>query len=142
MSRTIRSKGGCHCGAIRYEAEIDPDQIIICHCTDCQTLSGSAYRTVAFVPEQKFHLIQGEPKVYVKIAESGNEREQTFCAACGSPIYSAPHTAPGDRLLGIRAGTLEIRNQLIPKKQFYKHSSALDWVEDLTGIEVAGEYKA
>ena len=141
MSERVKSRGGCHCGAIQYEAEIDPEQVLICHCTDCQSLSGSAYRTVAFVPEDKFQLLKGQPKVYVKIAESGNEREQSFCDTCGSPIYSAPHSEPGDRVLGIRVGTLEIRDQLKPKKQYYKHSSALDWVDDLTDIEEVGAYK-
>jgi hypothetical protein len=37
----------CHCGYITYEAEIDPEKVMICHCTDCQTLSGPAFRTVA-----------------------------------------------------------------------------------------------
>ncbi len=32
-------EGGCHCGALRYEAQIDPEGVGICHCTDCQTLS-------------------------------------------------------------------------------------------------------
>ena len=31
--------GSCHCGDITYAAEIDPAKVIICHCTDCQTLS-------------------------------------------------------------------------------------------------------
>ena len=44
-------------------------------------------------------------------------------------------------VLGLRVGTLEIRDQLKPKKQYYKHSSALDWVGDLTDIEEAGAYK-
>ena len=29
-------------------------------------------------------LLSGEPKVYVKVGESGNRREQTFCADCGT----------------------------------------------------------
>jgi hypothetical protein len=33
--------GGCHCGQVSYRAEIDPDRVSICHCTDCQTLTGS-----------------------------------------------------------------------------------------------------
>ena len=43
--------GGCHCGAIAYRAEIDPARVAVCHCTDCQALSGSAYRVVAFTLE-------------------------------------------------------------------------------------------
>ena len=42
--------GGCHCGHVKYEAEIDPDKVVICHCTDCQRLTGSAYRVTAVTP--------------------------------------------------------------------------------------------
>jgi hypothetical protein len=42
----MKIDGGCHCGYIAYEAEADPAKTYICHCTDCQTLSGSAFRTV------------------------------------------------------------------------------------------------
>jgi hypothetical protein len=44
----MKIDGRCHCGYITYQAEIDPEKVMICHCTDCQTLSGSAFRTVAF----------------------------------------------------------------------------------------------
>lgn len=40
----MKITGGCHCGAIRYEAEVDPATAGICHCTDCQVLSGTAFR--------------------------------------------------------------------------------------------------
>ena len=36
--------GACHCGGITYEAEIDPDRVGVCHCNDCQRLTGTAYR--------------------------------------------------------------------------------------------------
>jgi hypothetical protein len=41
---TMKVDGHCHCGQIRYEAEIDADKVNICHCTDCQTLAGTSYR--------------------------------------------------------------------------------------------------
>lgn len=31
----MRVTGACQCGAIRYEAEVDPQAVGICHCTDC-----------------------------------------------------------------------------------------------------------
>ena len=40
----MKVEGGCHCGAIAFEAEVHPDNVSICHCTDCQTLSGAPYR--------------------------------------------------------------------------------------------------
>jgi hypothetical protein len=125
--------GGCHCGNISYEAEIDPEQVLVCHCTDCQTLSGAAFRTVVFVPESKFSLLRGSPKIYLKLADSGKQREQSFCPECGTPIYAAP-VGGEDRLLGLRVGSVRQRGELRPKKQYWCRS-ALDWVADLGAIE-------
>ena len=129
----MRIDGGCHCGAIAYEAEIDPDAVVICHCTDCQTLSGSAYRTVVFAPEASFTLLSGAPKTYVKIAESGNERAQTFGPECGSPIY-ATSVGEGPKTIGIRVGTARQRAALRPSKQYWCRS-AQDWVDDLRPMQ-------
>ena len=52
----MKIDGACHCGDITYEADIDPENVVICHCTDCQTLSGSAFRTVALTREGTFTL--------------------------------------------------------------------------------------
>jgi hypothetical protein len=124
--------GSCHCGRIRYRAEVDPAKVVICHCTDCQTLSGSAFRTVVATNAGTFKLLSGEPKVYVKVAESGNRREQTFCADCGTPIYSGPggQDAP---VLSLRVGTLRQRDQLVPTDQFW-FRSARDWLARLPAI--------
>jgi len=48
-------EGGCHCGQLKYEAEINPDDVRICHCTDCQTLTGSVYR-VTVAARRTLHL--------------------------------------------------------------------------------------
>ena len=40
----MKIDGACHCGRISYEAEVNPDLVVICHCTDCQTSSGAPYR--------------------------------------------------------------------------------------------------
>lgn len=45
----MKIDGRCHCGYITFEAEADPDKAGICHCTDCQSLSGSAFRTFLLV---------------------------------------------------------------------------------------------
>jgi hypothetical protein len=121
----VRINGGCHCGAIAYEAEIDPDAVAICHCTDCQTLSGSAFRVVVPAPREGFKLLAGEPRVYVKTGESGRKRVQAFCGDCGTPIYSA--AATDAQMFSIRVGTAHQRAQLAPKTQLWCRS-ALGWV--------------
>ena len=121
--------GGCHCGHITYEAEIDPERVAICHCTDCQTLSGSAFRTVAPSKKGSFKLLSGELKVYIKTAESGAKRPQAFCPECGTPIYA---TAVGDgpKIYGIRVGTIRQRDVLAPVRQVWTRS-AQHWLPEI-----------
>lgn len=122
--------GGCHCGKIRFRAEIDPEQVEICHCTDCQTLSGSAYRTVAPAEANSFELLNGNPKLYAKTAEDGSQRLLAFCPECGSPLYSAP--PEGEKgYFGIRVGAINQRDQLVPKNQYWARSSQ-PWTQDLS----------
>jgi hypothetical protein len=129
----MKVDGRCHCGQIAYEAEVDPAKVVICHCTDCQTLSGSAFRTVVPTNEGTFKLLTGEPKVYVKTAESGNKRVQTFCPECGTPIYSGP-MAEAPEVVGLRVGTIRQRDQLIPSDQYW-YRSAQAWLGDLVRMK-------
>jgi hypothetical protein len=130
----MKIHGSCHCGAITFEAEADPEKTSICHCTDCQASTGSAFRTNIPVPGHAFRMLSGEPTIYVKTtAESGHPRAQAFCPKCGSPIYS---TTPGDGpkpAYMVRVGILRERDQLVPKTQNWCRS-ALPWVGDLDGI--------
>jgi hypothetical protein len=128
----MKIEGACHCGRITYEAEIDPEKTGICHCSDCQTLSGSAFRTVIFTRQGSFKLRSGEPKIYVKTGESGNKRPQAFCQECGTPIYSTT-VGEGPKVHSIRVGTIRQRDILVPKVQYWSRS-AQPWVTDLASI--------
>jgi hypothetical protein len=123
----MKIDGGCHCGSITYEAEIDPNTVTICHCTDCQTLSGSAFRVVVPAKKEGFNLLTGEPKIYVKTGESGRKRVQSFCRDCGTPIYSADVSDP--QMFSIRVGTARQRTELPPKTELWCRS-ALSWVKN------------
>jgi hypothetical protein len=121
-------EGGCHCGKITYQAEVDPDTAGICHCTDCQTFSGSAFRTVVQAPKSGFRILTGEPRIYVKTAESGNKRAQAFCADCGTHLYATAAVDP--QVYGLRIGTARQRSQLPPQRQIWCQS-AQPWAMQL-----------
>lgn len=129
----MKVNGKCHCGAITFEAEVNPDHVLICHCTDCQVMSGSAYRAIAPTRGETFKLLSGEPAIYVKTADSGAKRAQAFCATCGTPIYA---TSDEDQpaFYGLRVSVLEQRDDLPPKKQIWTRS-AQHWASDLAGLE-------
>jgi len=123
--------GGCHCGNITYSAEVDLEKVGICHCTDCQTLSGSAFRVSVSAAKDAFHL-NGELKIYIKTAESGAKRAQAFCPECGTAIYAPAARDP--RVFNIRVGTVRQRAELRPKSQGWCRS-ARDWVNDLQSVK-------
>lgn len=124
----MRVHGGCHCGAIRFEADVNPDGASICHCTDCQVLSATAFRVNVPAKAEGFRLLQGEPKEYVKVGDSGGRRAQGFCANCGSQIYATSADGPRDVYM-LRIGVIEERQQLTPQRQIWRRS-ALPWLGD------------
>ena len=127
----MKVQGSCHCGAIRYEAEVDPARVTVCHCRDCQVLTGTAYRTTVPTAVADFVLRSGQPKRYVKTAQSGNKRIHTFCGDCGSPIYSSAYEHPVT--YGLRVGGIAQRDQLPPQRQIWCRS-ALPWSASLQGL--------
>jgi len=127
----MKIDGSCYCGRVTYTAEIDPGTITICHCTDCQTLSGSAFRTLAFAGERTFAL-SGAPKTYVKIGAGGSRRQLCFCAECGTPICSSP-LGDEPKVYAIRVGTIRQRAELMPSSQIWFRSSQ-PWVPKLASI--------
>ena len=130
----MKIDGSCHCGAIAYEAEIDPETVGICHCADCQQLTGTAIRVTAFAPGSAFRILRGTPKVYVKTAESGNQRAQGFCGECGSHLY-ATSVGDGPKDYGIRVGTMRQRNELAPKRESWRRS-AVPWLPEMDRLVV------
>src|ERR1700675_151005 len=125
-----------HCGEITYEAEVDPNAMLICHCTDCQTLTGSAFRAVVTAPAAQFVLRTGIPKSYVKTAESGNKRRHTFCGNCGTPIYSCAVDNP--QSYSLRIGAITQRAAFSPQRQIWRRSG-LNWVDTLTAVPTSDE---
>jgi hypothetical protein len=111
----------------------DPERVTICHCTDCQTGTGSAFRVSVPVAGKAFKMA-GQPSIYVKTtAENGNPRINAFCPTCGSPIYSS---APGDdppESYMLRVGILRQRDQLTPRRQIW-FRSAQAWITDIGGV--------
>jgi hypothetical protein len=127
----MRVEGACHCSYITYEAEVDPEKVGLCHCTDCQTLTGSAFSTVVFASRDAFRMVGGKPKIYVKTAESGNRRAQAFCPECGTRIYHAPHYRKD--AINLKPGTFDDTSFLVPKYEVWKKRKH-SWVKVLGEI--------
>jgi hypothetical protein len=97
--------GSCLCGAIHYEIKQALHSIVVCHCKNCQKVSGSGASHNAIIPVEAFHMLSGKTKCFRDTAESGNLLLRYFCGDCGSPIFSQRENAPD--ILVLKVGTLD-----------------------------------
>lgn len=126
--------GTCHCGLISFTAEIDPGGVTICHCADCQVMSGAPFRTVVEVPIGQFTLT-GEPKRYTMV-QCGSQWVQAFCPVCGTPLFAVAAESPTSVV--VRLGCVTQRAQLRPFAQIWQHL-ALPWLSELSLIPGSSE---
>ncbi len=129
----MKVTGSCHCGEIAFEAEVDPARVSLCHCTDCQVLTGGAYRISVPTDARHFRLLRGTPRVYLKTtADSGNTRRMAFCGSCGTPLLAYADTDKPDGY-NLRVGTLDQKADLAPQRRIWCDSQ-LPWSLDVSVI--------
>jgi hypothetical protein len=137
MEVSMKVEGQCHCGAIAYEAEVEPGTIAICHCADCQMQSGSVFRTNISAAADQFHIIKGIPRKYIKTSGSGAKRVHAFCENCGGPVYSS--AAENPQSYSLRVGALKQRYELghparqIWTKRRFAWVPQFDWAQEFEG---------
>jgi len=74
-------RGGCLCGAVRYQAGGEPYDVTHCHCLDCRRSSGAAFVTWASFRLNDFQITSGQPR---ELKWAG--RLRSFCPQCGTPL--------------------------------------------------------
>ena len=74
-------RGGCLCGAVRYEASSVPYNITHCHCADCRRSGGAAFVTWASFAKSGFRVTRGEMR---EVTFAG--RLRSFCPQCGTAL--------------------------------------------------------
>lgn len=117
--------GGCFCGAIRYRAEAKKTLHYLCHCTHCQRYSGSAHHSAIVVASDDVK-VDGTPKVFTTLADSGREIARYFCAECGGHLFTSPW--PEATRFSIKAGTLDEPGLFQPTDQIWDQSRPA-WVD-------------
>ena len=83
-------------------------KVSICHCTDCQALTGSPYRVTVICAGEQIRITGKPPKIYAKTGDNGRTRFQHFCGQCGSPLFTSGEGGPDD--WGIRWGSIRQRD--------------------------------
>lgn len=123
--------GGCQCGTVRYELTGEPLAPIICHCTECQKQTSSAFGMTLPVAKRDFRLVSGSLKEWRRIADSGRELACYFCPDCGSRVYHSSSLGPD--YWHLKPGALDDTSWLAPVAQVWT-DSAQAWL-DLGNLE-------
>ncbi|WP_373696634.1 GFA family protein [Microvirga yunnanensis] len=113
-----------------------PKIVMICHCTERQTITGFAFRTFVLSCEEGATCSQVNSRPTWKISDSGAKRLQPLCRLRGSPIHPTSN-GEGPKVYGIRVGTSRQRNDLVPREQI-RCRSAQPWIARiriLPGVE-------
>jgi hypothetical protein len=96
-------RGGCLCGAVRYETAEASVFVCNCYCATCRRESGAGHLTVIVVPAAGFAMTGATKTVTLKRENDAPPIPRTFCAACGTTLYS--QSSPSH--MNIRAGTVD-----------------------------------
>ena len=127
-----RFKGGCLCGALRYETDGAPNYMGHCYCEDCRKASGSG-----FIPFMGFSAsavrVSGESLKFGSKAANGNTAVRNFCPVCGSLVFGGQ--VGKDDSLHIYAGTLDDPSLFHPTIAIFTRGRP-DWAAVPPGLKV------
>jgi hypothetical protein len=113
--------GGCVCGAVRYRLTSDPVTLYACHCTDCQTATGTAFALSMVVNRDAIELVQGELEPHEYRLDDGRIKRTLRCARCDASLWLAPERFPN--LLILQAGTLDDTSWFAPAGHIWTRSA-------------------
>jgi hypothetical protein len=136
-------EGGCTCGAVRYRLTDAPMFVHCCHCTSCQTETGSAFVLNALIESDRVETIAGAPEPVMTPSESGRGQQIWRCPECRVALWSN-YGGAADILRFVRIGTLDEPGALPPDVHIYTRSK-LPWVtlpEDAPAFEAYYDSKA
>jgi hypothetical protein len=120
-----RYAGGCHCGAVRFEADLPPVvEAQSCNCSIC-AMTGFIH---IIVPESCFHLTAGADRLTSYRFNTG-VAEHLFCKTCGVKSFYRPRSNPDGWSVNARclddAGGLDIRIEAFDGRDWEAHGAEL-----------------
>jgi len=113
--------GACQCRNVRYEIGREPLTVYVCHCTECQRQSASAFSLSMIVLREAVAVVAGEPKEWQRRTDSGRMVSCVLCGDCGVRLY---HNPQGNRAITIvKPGTLDDTTWLHPVGHIWTRSA-------------------
>jgi len=120
-------RGGCLCGAVRFEVTAPLASAGYCHCTRCQRRSGTAASASARVQPGSFRIVAGEELLGAFEPPGGFAK--VFCSRCGGALWSQDPDDP--EVIGIRLGVFDGDPGIRPStRQYVAYAAAWEPLPD------------
>ncbi len=118
-------EGGCHCGAVRFSAGLEPRlRVEDCNCSIC---SKTGFLHV-IVPEDRFRLLAGGDRLTSYSFNTGVARH-LFCSTCGVKAFYRPRSNPDGWSVNARClddyATLDLRIEPFDGRDWETHGPGL-----------------
>ncbi|MCG7509220.1 GFA family protein [Mesorhizobium retamae] len=120
-----RSSAQCACGGLRVTLLEPPQLTALCHCFACQRRTGAPFSANAFYALDCVE-VSGEPREFVRTAESGRKVRMYFCPTCGSTLYWKAEASP--ETVGVAVGAFADPAFAPPALSVFEKSKH-DWVQ-------------
>lgn len=87
----MKVSGGCHCGAVRFEADLaePPVPALSCNCSICR-MTGFLH---IMVPHERFEFVTGR-NALSRYRFGTGAAEHLFCGRCGVKSFYQPRSHP------------------------------------------------
>lgn len=138
MTGETNMTGGCACGATRYRVSATPMFTHCCHCSACQTETGSAFAINAILETDRITPTKGETEAVAIPTESGDNQIIHRCPTCRTALWSV-YLSLGPYAAFLRGGTLDDPSQVAPDIHIYTRSK-LPWVVLPDGVQAVPVY--
>ncbi len=100
MTQTYR--GGCQCGKVRYEVDLELGEVVSCNCSRCGRLGS----LLAFAPASQFRLASGEGDL-TRFEFNKHVIHHYFCSTCGIQSFARGKGRDGAEMAAVNVRCLE-----------------------------------
>jgi len=116
--------GSCLCGTVKYEIENSFERFYLCHCSQCQKISGSDHVSNLFGKPDSLRWLSGEVKIK-RFEYPDRGFTNAFCSDCGCGV---PYLNQSKTAIVVRAGTLDAEPEFQSSSKIF-HAERPDWSE-------------
>ena len=107
----------CSCGQLSISLQGDPQDVLICHCRECQKATGAPFGVSTYWSKEAIVDIRGNSQTFSRVSDAGRMLENHFCPTCGGRPFWYADFAPNS--VGVALGNFEESDLPWPTDEYW-----------------------